>query len=98
MINEHSKPQEPMNKYSRTVFAITDGRYDQETEVLTGTIREMSYGDLVREYADETTSPRGVGPRFHIRNERELWTWGRTVISPGSFGNTIPLKRRRSNY
>ena len=48
-------------------------------------IEAISYGDLVRQYADETTSPRGVEPRYFVEynpnpepeeGSWELWTWG----------------------
>lgn len=44
-------------------------------------IQEGSYGDFVREYADETTTPNGVAPSFHVRG-KQLWTWGVNGNSP----------------
>lgn len=51
--------------FNKIVFIIND---DQEIE-------EHNYGSLCRECADETCSPRGAEPRFHVRGN-ELWTWG----------------------
>lgn len=45
-----------MNKFDKLVTAIIDG------EPFKGT-----YGELVREFADETTTPNGVASRYHIR-------------------------------
>lgn len=44
-----------------------------------------TYKDYLREYgADETTTPKGVAPRYHIREKEDedgnpvfqIWTWG----------------------
>lgn len=50
--------------FTRAVFTIEDGE-----------VVEHILSDLCRDYADETTSPRGVEPRFHLRGT-ELWTRG----------------------
>lgn len=44
-------------------------------------IEKTNLYDFVMSFADETTSPRGVEPRLHIRqneddNTFEVWTWG----------------------
>ena len=50
--------------FTRTVFTIED------SEVV-----EHTLSDLCEDYADETTTPHGVMPRFHVR-DNELWDWG----------------------
>lgn len=52
--------------FDRTVYTVTD---DREVE-------SHTLGELCRQYADTTTTPEGVGPRAHIRNDTELWAWG----------------------
>lgn len=52
-----------MSKIDQVVFLIEDGK-----------IRESKIRDLDG-YIDETTTPRGVAPRYHTRGN-ELWTWG----------------------
>lgn len=52
-----------MSKLDQTVFLIEDGK-----------IIESKICDLSG-YIDETTTPLGVGPRYHTRGN-ELWTWG----------------------
>lgn len=52
-----------MSKLNQVVFLIEDGK-----------IRESKIRDLDG-YIDETTTPRGIGPRHHTRGN-ELWTWG----------------------
>lgn len=51
--------------FDRTVFIVNDD-FEIEGHV---------YRDLCEEYAEETTTPRGVGKTFHLR-DNELWTWG----------------------
>ena len=53
---------EPEN-FTRTVFTVEYGE-----------VVEHILADLCREYADKTTSPRGVEPCFHVRDS-ELWAW-----------------------
>lgn len=65
------KLMKPTNKFEQKVFWLN---FDNEIE-------ETTYGDMVREFADETTTPNGVAPRMHVReNEEEgtyeLWSWG----------------------
>jgi len=64
-----------MEKFNQIVYVYRDG------EIIT-----MTYKELVREYADLTTSPRGVMPRIHVReNEHgqyEVWTWGALGQNP----------------
>lgn len=50
--------------FDRTVYLVEDGK-----------IIEERLRDLVSHYAEETTTPKGVGKRFHIR-DNELWDWG----------------------
>ena len=47
----------------------------EDGEILT--LRELSI-----QHADMTTTPRGVQTRMHIRDGRELWTWGPGGNSP----------------
>lgn len=53
-----------------------------------GRVNELTYADYLSEYhSDETTSPRGVEPRLHIRDNSllqrfELWTWGTRGCHP----------------
>jgi len=59
------------NKFEKTVYWFN---FDNEIE-------KINYGELVEMFADETTTPNGVGPRIHIRENKEentfeLWTWG----------------------
>jgi hypothetical protein len=41
-------------------------------------VEETTIEDLIYDYdwRDEITSPRGVEPRLHIRNETDVWSWG----------------------
>ena len=45
-----------------------------------GAIKEVDYHDLVLQYAETTTTPRGIEPKYHVREEEvikyEAWTWG----------------------
>lgn len=53
-------------------------------------IEEISYRDYLRDFgADETTSPRGVEPRIHVREGEEcweLWSWGVNGNNPYKIG------------
>jgi len=40
-----------------------------------GEIEQGTFRSLVEQYIDETTTPRGVAPRYHRRG-REIWSWG----------------------
>lgn len=40
-----------------------------------GRVEGREEAELHQEYADETTTPNGVGTRYHVRG-CELWTWG----------------------
>ena len=51
--------------FDRVVFFVND---DLEIE-------SETFGTLCRKYADETTTPHGVAPRYHTRG-KELWSWG----------------------
>lgn len=54
--------------------------YILENDVITPIV----YSEYLREYgADETTTPKGVAPRLHVRENEtvdgmqfEVWTWG----------------------
>lgn len=57
-------------------------------------IEPLTYRKYLREYAaDETTSPRGVEPRLHIRKEDEntfeIWDWGMSGNHPYFYGYTF---------
>lgn len=52
-----------MSKLDQVVYVIEDGK------IIESRIRDLDG------YIEETTTPRGVGPRYHVR-ENELWTWG----------------------
>ena len=52
-----------MSKLNTVVFLF------ENDQIVETTIGECSG------YVDETTTPRGVGPRLHVRGN-ELWTWG----------------------
>lgn len=52
-----------MSKLDQVVFIIED------TQIVESSIRDLDG------YIDETTTPHGVGARYHVR-ENELWTWG----------------------
>src|ERR1035437_5464752 len=58
-----------MKEFQKNVFAVRNNE-----------VEEMTFGSLVREFADETTSPNGVAPRFfYDGNEEEgydAYTWG----------------------
>jgi len=52
-----------MSKLDQVVFVIENGK-----------IVESKIRDLTG-FIETTTTPAGVGPTFHVR-ENELWTWG----------------------
>jgi hypothetical protein len=59
------------NKFEKNVWWVN---FDNKIE-------EINYGELVEMFADETTTPNGIAPRYHIRENKEygtfdLWTWG----------------------
>jgi hypothetical protein len=58
-----------MSKIDQVVYLIEDGK------IIESSIRDLSG------YIDETTTPRGVGPRYHTRGN-ELWTWGHQGNNP----------------
>lgn len=69
MINYFEK-----ENFARAVFTIEEGE-----------IIEHTLGELCHEYAEETTSSRGVEPKFHTRisdNRYELWSWGYQGMHP----------------
>ena len=45
-----------------------------------GAIKEVNYHDLMLQHAETTTTPAGVGAKYHLREEAvikyEAWTWG----------------------
>lgn len=41
-----------------------------------GSITETMYRDLCESVAEQTTAPVGAVAKHHIRNDREVWTWG----------------------
>ncbi len=49
--------------------------------IVNGEVVKNNLYDFVMESVDETTSPRGVEPRIHVRPDEdagtfEVWTWG----------------------
>jgi hypothetical protein len=52
-------------KSTRVVYFI-----DQD-----GEISSSPRNELIRRYAEETTTPLGVDTKYHLR-ENELWSWG----------------------
>lgn len=58
-----------MSKLSQVVYIIEEGR------IVESAIRDLSG------YIDETTTPRGIAPRLHVRSA-ELWTWGHQGNNP----------------
>lgn len=53
----------------------------------TNCVEAHDYRNMISENVDETTTPMGVAPRFHIRenekdNSFELWTWGASGNNP----------------
>lgn len=52
-----------MSKLDQVVFVI------ENDQIIEGAIRDFCG------FIDETTTPHGVAPRFHVRGT-ELWTWG----------------------
>jgi len=51
--------------FNRMVYTVKDGE-----------VVERMLSELCRDHAEETTTPDGIGPRYHIREEEELWLWG----------------------
>lgn len=51
--------------FSETVWTLDD----------TGTVHAHTLADLCRQHCDHTTTPEGIAPTFHTR-DNELWTWG----------------------
>lgn len=45
-----------------------------------GKIEETTIGEMDG-YIDQTTTPYGIGPRFHVRGT-EVWTWGHNGNCP----------------
>lgn len=62
-----------MSKIDQVVFVVTEA----------GTVLESAIRDLSG-YIEETTTPKGVAPKLHVRGS-ELWTWGHQ----GSFPKMI---------
>lgn len=58
-----------MSKLDQIVFLIENGK------IVESKIRDLDG------FIDETTTPWGIGPRFHVR-ENELWTWGHGGNNP----------------
>jgi hypothetical protein len=58
-----------MSKLDQVVFVVENGT------IIESRIRDLSG------YIDETTTPHGVAPRFHVRGT-ELWTWGHQGNNP----------------
>jgi hypothetical protein len=52
-----------VSKLDQRVFVVEDGR-----------VVEKKIADFDG-FIDETTTPRGVAPRYHVRGT-ELWSWG----------------------
>lgn len=66
-------------------YLLFMGNFKEQTKkfgyiLKNGGIEKMKYSEYLLEYgADETTTPKGVAPRLHIRGESkhwEIWTWG----------------------
>jgi hypothetical protein len=79
-------------------------KFDEKIFIINGSeIEEMTYGEYCREYgADETTSPRGIAPRMHIRDKSEfgateedaiflfeIWSWGTGGNNPYFTGTSF---------
>ena len=51
-----------------------------------GAIKGIDYHELVLQYAEKTTTPIGVGTKYHVREEEgnkyEGWTWGQSGQFP----------------
>lgn len=65
------------NKFEKYVYWFN---FDNKPE-------RIKYSELVETFADETTTPKGVGARIHIRENKEygtfdLWTWGHQGNNP----------------
>lgn len=58
-----------MNELDQVVFLIADAK------IIESPIRDLDG------YIDETTTPFGIGPRYHIRDQ-ELWSWGHGGNNP----------------
>lgn len=58
-----------MSKLDQVVFLIEGG------EIIESKIRDLDG------FIDETTTPHGVAPRFHVR-ENQLWMWGYAGNNP----------------
>lgn len=66
------------------------------------TINSTTYRDYLSDYgSDETTSPRGVAPRLHIREveeEYQIWSWGVGGNHPRYDGQTFDSKEEAELY
>lgn len=51
-------------------------------DITLGTYELASLADFCEIFAEETTTPNGVAPKLHIRNETEIWTWGSRGNNP----------------
>lgn len=58
-----------MSKLDQVVFLIENGK------IVESKIRDLDG------FIDETTTPHGIAPRFHVR-ENQLWTWGHAGNNP----------------
>lgn len=59
-----------MSRLDKVVFIIENGA-----------IVETTLRNLMDRFVDETTTPQGVGARYHLRGT-QLWTWGFNGNSP----------------
>lgn len=59
----------PIN--TKVIYLDTDGNYEVTTIM-----------DFCEMFAEQTTSPNGVEPKLHIRDEKEIWTWGHQGNNP----------------
>lgn len=59
-----------MSKLHQEVFLVEDG------QILKRRICDFTG------WVDETPSPRGVEPRYHIRDATQVWAWGYMGSSP----------------
>ena len=59
-----------MSKLDQVVYTIENG------QIVECTLRDFVDGSI-----DETTTPHGIGPRYHLRG-LDLWTWGHAGNNP----------------
>jgi len=52
--------------FERVIYAVNFNK---------GEVYALKAKDYFKDFAEETTTPRGIGPVMHVRGN-ELWTWG----------------------